>query len=235
MNRPNIFISKITIKFHLVIVALYALVTIIFCFKYNIDPLSPFYQIFITYAWSGIVSWILWKTIIKSKKIINVVFNILFLFIFASQLITPLLKNYNTNIQNSENKSAHYKIDHQENSNISNPEQFAINKSENIEDKVSRMEFAIKEEINRLGHPAETVQLYDVIEIGSDYSVFCFLYRNNDLFGAYFVCPEANRYIIYNTVEDMDQIAVFDSLGANQKKDWVRENFAKLAGFNFPI
>ena len=235
MNNPNKMLSKSTMKIHLVIASLYALVTVIFCFKYNIDPVSPFSRLLSTYAWSGIVSLILWKTIIKSTKIINVFFNILFLLIFSFQLITPILKDYNTNVQNSENRSIHYKTEHQEDKSISNVKESANNRSDSIEDKVHRMEFAIREEIKRLGHPAETVQLYDMFEMGSDYSVFCFLYKENDFVGAYFYCPKANRYLIYNTVEDMDKIAVFDNLDANQKKNWIRENFAKLADFNFPI
>lgn len=235
MNNPNKMLSKRTMKIHLFIVLFYALFTVIICFKYNIDPISPFTRLIVIYFWSGIVAWVLWKTIIKSEKTINVLFNVLFLLVFASQLITPILKNYSTNVQNTEDKSVHFKIEHQEDSSISNAKELAKNGSENIEDKVRRMELAIREEIKRLGHPAETVQLYDVFEMGSEYSVFCFLYKDNDLFGAYFYCPEANRYILYNTVEDMDQIAVFESLDAIQKKNWIRENFAKLAGFSFPI
>ena len=74
LNNPKEFLSKTTMRIHSSVVVLYVLVTIFLCFQYSIDPISPFSYLIGTYLFSYLLAWILWKTIVQSKKAINIVF-----------------------------------------------------------------------------------------------------------------------------------------------------------------
>ena len=105
---------------------------------------------------------------------------------------------------------------------------------ENAKDMIQKMEYAIKEQINRMGYRAEYVKLYDMFEMENDIPVFCFLYKDKDFVGAYFFCPSASRYVIYNTANDMEKFDVFTKLETNQKIDWIRKDFEDLTAYLFP-
>lgn len=105
---------------------------------------------------------------------------------------------------------------------------------ENSRDIIRELEDSCRDQIISLGYKANKVILFDVIDMKKDFHVFCFLYRSDDFTGAYFLSPNANRYVIYNTDEDMLNFKKLIKMSPEKKRDYIRSDFIKYAKFEFP-
>ena len=232
-NTKKYFLSKTTQRIHFAITFLYVCTTIYLCLKYSIDPVSPFSHLLTTYILAGGAAWIFWRITRKSGMVANIVFNLSFLFFFIGLLISPILQNYHGQLNDMKGQTnyAHLKKNDTKNSSIKSLQKA---NTDELATKKLEIEGVIKNHIKELGYQVSEVELYDVVEMGNGYSVYCFLYKSNQFIGAYFICPSSERYVIFNTAEDMEDFKVFSNIPEEKKNFWIRDLFTSYAGFTFP-
>ena len=99
------FLPKTTQRIHFVIASLYAIITIFLCWKYKIDPVSPFGHLLTTYLLAGGIGWISWRIARKSDLVANLVFNLSFVFFLIALLVPLALKNFQGQLNEEKNET----------------------------------------------------------------------------------------------------------------------------------
>jgi len=98
---------------------------------------------------------------------------------------------------------------------------------------IGKLENFCTKQMTSLGYSIDKIKLIEVIDINDDSSVFCLLYNRGDFTGAYFFSPNTNRYVIYNTAEDMQSFNQLMKMPSDKKKQFIRSEFTKISKKNF--
>jgi len=99
---------------------------------------------------------------------------------------------------------------------------------------IEKLENFCTKNITSLGYSIDKIKFVDVIDINDELFVFCLLYKSGDFTGAYFWSPKANRYVIYNTTENMESYNQLMKMLPDKKKHFIRSEFIKYAKYEFP-
>ena len=86
---------------------------------------------------------------------------------------------------------------------------------------IGKLENFCTKHMTSLGYSIGKINLVDVIDINDDLSVFCLLYKSGDFIGAYIFAP-LNKYVLYNTTEDMKRFNNLIKMPPDRKKHFIR-------------
>lgn len=77
-----------------------------------------------------------------------------------------------------------------------------------------------------ISNSIDKIKLIDIIDMGDDLSVFCLLFKSDDFTGACIFAPR-NKFVIYNTIEDMKKFNKLMKMPPDKKKHFIRSEFLK--------
>lgn len=197
-------------------------------------PLDYIASFLLILVWSSLASWIVWRLSGRKEKGGSLTFKIVLIIILLSKLA-----QYGINIANeNQNKSSLTEtsaIHTEQRNNMDTNTAIGANSDEQKKEQAAKeVEAFVFDQIQNLGHKVKSVKLSHVVNIGPDYFVLILLYKTNDFVGAYFISPEAERFVIYDTDDDMTIYKSMLEMNEEDVKTIIRDDFKRLADFEFP-
>ena len=185
--------------------------------------------------WSSLASWIVWRFSGRKEKGGSLTFKIVLTVILLAKFAQYGINAYENQINNESTLSETSVKQTQQSNNMDTNSTTGTNSDEQKEEQIVKdLEAFVFDQIQSLGHQVNSVKLLYFVNIGPDHSVFILLYKTNDFAGAYFLCPEAERYVIYDTDDDMKTFKSMHEMNEEDVKNIIRDDFKRLADFEFP-
>ena len=185
--------------------------------------------------WSSLASWIVWRFSGRKEKGGSLTFKIVLTVILLAKFAQYGINAYENQINNESTLSETSVKQTQQSNNMDTNSTTGTNSDEQKEEQIVKdLEAFVFDQIQSLGHQVNSVKLLYFVNIGPDHSVFILLYKTNDFAGAYFLCPEAKRYVIYDTDDDMKIFKSMYEMNEEDVKNIIRDDFKRLADFEFP-